>query len=111
MTRQEKLFLEDNEAVTREKDAAYIEAKEQAVRGKIAEIDRIINENTEGWNTTRMGKVELTVLRLAIYEMLYDDDIPCGRGHRRGGGDREEIRTGKCRRFCQCGPCENYEAG
>lgn len=78
MSRQEKLFLEDNEAITREKDAAYIEAKEKAVREKITEIDRIINENTEGWDTTRMGKVELTVLRLAVYEMLYDEDIPAG---------------------------------
>lgn len=78
MSRQEKLFLEDNEAIIREKDAAYIEAKEKAVREKITEIDRIINENTEGWDTTRMGKVELTVLRLAVYEMLYDEDIPAG---------------------------------
>ena len=60
------------------KDAAYIEAREQAVRGKITEIDRLINENTEGWDTTRMGKVELTVLRLAVYEMVFDDDIPTG---------------------------------
>ncbi|MDE6923854.1 MAG: transcription antitermination factor NusB [Acetatifactor sp.] len=78
MPRQERLFLENNEAVVREKDAAYIEAREKAVRGKLAEIDRIIDENTEGWDTTRMGKVELTVLRLAVYEMLYDDEIPAG---------------------------------
>lgn len=78
MPRQVRLFLEDNEAVVREKDAAYIEAREKAVLEKITEIDRIINENTEGWDTTRMGKVELTVLRLAVYEMLFDDDIPAG---------------------------------
>jgi len=36
----------------------------------------LINDNTEKWDTTRMGKVELTVLRLAVYEMLFDDDIP-----------------------------------
>ena len=29
-----------------------------------------------GWKTKRMGKVELTILRLAVYEMLYDDTIP-----------------------------------
>ncbi|MCM1064101.1 MAG: transcription antitermination factor NusB [Eubacterium sp.] len=78
MPRQEKLFLEDNEAITREKDAAYIEERERAVREKLPEIDRIINENTEGWDTTRMGKVELTVLRLAVYEMLFDEHIPVG---------------------------------
>lgn len=78
MPRQEKLFWENSEAVVREKDAAYIEAREKAVRGKLAEIDRIINENTEGWDTARMGKVELTVLRLAVYEMLFDDEVPAG---------------------------------
>ncbi|MCI9676306.1 MAG: transcription antitermination factor NusB [Lachnospiraceae bacterium] len=78
MPRQERLFFEDNETVTREKDAAYIEAKEKAVREKISEIDQIIDKNTEGWDTTRMGKVELTILRLAVYEMLFDEDVPKG---------------------------------
>lgn len=78
MPRQVRLFLEDSEAGLQEKDAAYIEAKEKAVRERVAEIDRIIDENTEGWDTSRMGKVELTVLRLAVYEMLFDDDIPAG---------------------------------
>ena len=78
MPRQVRLFLEDSEAGLQEKDVAYIEAKEKAVREKKAEIDRIIDENTEGWDTSRMGKVELTVLRLAVYELLFDDDIPAG---------------------------------
>ena len=78
MPRQERLFFEDNETVTREKDAAYIEAKEKAVREKISEIDQIIDKNTEGWDTTRMGKVGLTILRLAVYEMLFDEDVPKG---------------------------------
>ncbi len=78
MPRQAKLFLEDNEAVVREKDALYIEEREKAVRGKKEELDRIINENTEGWDTTRMGKAELAILRLAVYEILFDDDIPAG---------------------------------
>lgn len=78
MPRQEKLFLEGNEAITQEKDASYIEERERAVREKLTEIDRIIDENTEGWNTSRMGKVELTVLRLAVYELLFDQDIPTG---------------------------------
>ena len=78
MPEQVKLFLEDSEAGLQEKDVAYIEAKEKAVRENKAKIDRIIDENTEGWDTSRMGKVELTVLRLAVYEMFFDDDIPVG---------------------------------
>ncbi len=48
----------------------------ELIQGKIADIDALINENTEGWDTNRMGKVELTVLRLAVFEMLYDEDVP-----------------------------------
>lgn len=48
----------------------------ELVQAKIADIDKVINENTEGWDTTRMGKVELAVLRLAVYEMRYDEEVP-----------------------------------
>ena len=40
------------------------------------EIDEKINEIAEGWRTRRMGKVELTILRLAVFEMKYDEEIP-----------------------------------
>ena len=46
--------------------------------GHEAEIDNIINELSIGWRIERMPKVDLCVLRVAIYEMLYRDDIPCG---------------------------------
>ena len=78
MPRQMRLFLENNESVSSQKDSDYIEARCQAVREKIPEIDKLIDDNTEGWKTGRMGKVELSVLRLAVYEMRYDDDIPAG---------------------------------
>lgn len=78
MPRQERLFMEDNEAISSRKDADYIEARCDAVRERLAEIDGFINRNTEGWNTARMGKVELAVLRLAVFEMRFDDDIPAG---------------------------------
>ena len=42
----------------------------------LPEIDRLIEENTEGWKLKRIGKVELNILRLAVFEMKYDDDIP-----------------------------------
>ena len=74
MPRQMRLFLEDNEEIGSQKDADYIESRCQ----KIPEIDRLIDDTTVGWETSRMGKVELAVLRLAVYEMRYDEDIPAG---------------------------------
>lgn len=76
MTRQISLFLEDGETNASRKELDYIAERCQAVREKIPEIDGLINGNTEGWNTARMGKAELAILRLAVYEMRYDSDIP-----------------------------------
>ena len=42
------------------------------------EIDGILNENAKGWKTSRMNKVDLTILRLAVYELKWDDEIPVG---------------------------------
>ena len=36
----------------------------------------MIGETAEGWKVSRMGKVDLTILRLAVYEMKYDEDVP-----------------------------------
>ena len=38
----------------------------------------MINEHTTGWKTGRMNKVDLSVLRLAVYEMKWDDEVPVG---------------------------------
>lgn len=63
---------------TKEKDEAYITEKYGKIAEKIAEIDEKINANITGWKTSRMNKVDLTILRLAVYEMFYDEDIPVG---------------------------------
>ena len=70
----ERYFDQLEEA--KEKDREYIQKKAQAVAEHIEEIDRLINEHTTGWKTTRMNKVDLTILRLAVYEMKWDDDVP-----------------------------------
>lgn len=57
---------------------AYIQAKEQKIADKTEEIDKLLNEHTTGWKTSRMNKVDLTILRLAVYEMKWDEDVPVG---------------------------------
>ncbi len=48
------------------------------VSDKVTEIDTAINEVAKGWKTERMGKVDLALLRIAVYEIKYDEDIPVG---------------------------------
>lgn len=61
-----------------DKDREYIQAKYEAVAARVPEIDSMLNEIAKGWKTSRMSKVDLTVLRLAVYEMKWDEDIPEG---------------------------------
>lgn len=61
-----------------EEDLKYIREKYDEVVASIDEIDDFINEISDSWKTARMGKVDLNILRLALYEMIYDDDIPTG---------------------------------
>lgn len=53
----------------------------EKIAAKLPEIDAMLNEKAEGWNTGRMGKVELTLLRLGIYEILFDETVPGGGCH------------------------------
>lgn len=75
MPQQMQLYFEQLEQAG-EKDKEYISRKAQAVADRREEIDELINTHTSGWKTTRMNKVDLTLLRLAVYEMKWDDDVP-----------------------------------
>lgn len=49
------------------------------VRGTVShidEIDKLINLCIKGWSFERLGKADLAILRVAVYEMKYRDDIP-----------------------------------
>ena len=79
MPEQLKLYFEGEENRNLEKDIqAEIEEKYEDIVAGIVQLDERINEVAEGWNTTRMGKVELTILRLACYEMDHDEKVPTG---------------------------------
>ena len=78
MEEQCHLFLEHEEIEMSENDETHIIEKYKAIHEKLEEIESMINEKAKGWNTDRMGKVDLTVIRLAFYEMKFDESIPDG---------------------------------
>ncbi len=57
-------------------DGGYVKNKVERIMECIPQLDASINEIAKGWTTWRMGKVELTILRLALYEIQYDEDVP-----------------------------------
>lgn len=78
MPRQARLYLENTDETITQQESELIETRAEQVLEKRAEIDALINANTEGWDTTRIAKVDLTVLRLAVYEMRFDEEIQVG---------------------------------
>lgn len=57
-------------------ERAYLERRAEQVMEKIPEIDETIKAGARGWKLERIGKVELAVLRLALFEVLFDEEIP-----------------------------------
>lgn len=74
---QAQLFFEDEEQkVLSEKEKKQILDKVNQIISHLSEIDTWIDEKAEGWSVSRIGKVELAILRLAIFEICYDESIP-----------------------------------
>lgn len=71
------LFFEELDK-KEEEDTAYIQRKFDAIMSQLTEIDRLVNEAAQGWKTSRMGKVDLSIIRLAVYEMKFEEDVPTG---------------------------------
>ena len=78
MAEQENFFFDSEENTGSEEENAWISGKFNRIIVKLDEIDQALNERVQGWNTERMGKVDLTILRLAVYEVIYDESIPTG---------------------------------
>ncbi len=77
MAEQFHLSLDEAKAATKA-NHSYMESKCGDVLERLKEIDEMINKAAHGWKTTRMGKVELAIIRLAVYEIKYEEDIPVG---------------------------------
>ncbi len=80
MPEQTRLFFETDpeEVKVNEANRELIVKREEAILAKLPEIDAAISENAVGWTIERMGKVDLAIIRLAVYELMFDEDIPAG---------------------------------
>lgn len=71
---QIRLALEGREGIS-EADAEYISNKVRKIASCCSEIDAAVNGTAEKWKTSRMAKADLSIIRLAVYEMKYDPDV------------------------------------
>lgn len=64
----------DDKAID-ELDRAEIESRVNDIALHLGDIDEKISGACRGWKLSRLGKAELSILRLAAYEIFYDDDV------------------------------------
>ncbi len=76
MPHQMRLYFDQLEEPADDASEEFIEHRFKAILDILPELDEMINSRIEGWSTGRMGKVELALVRLATYEMRYDEDVP-----------------------------------
>ncbi len=69
-------FWNDAEKNPADRDRNYVEEVIRGVIEKRREIDRTIGRYTENWDMDRLGVLDRTVMRVAVFEMLYRGDIP-----------------------------------
>lgn len=77
MTEQVSLYFDGLEELE-DKDKEYMREKYAHVLEHLGEIDQTLDGISKGWKTKRMSRVDLTALRLAVYELKFDNDVPVG---------------------------------
>ena len=60
------------------KHADYIDRVVWGVFDRLAELDGVIENFLRGWDIDRINRIDLAIMRLAIYEMLCEKDVPHG---------------------------------
>ncbi len=77
MPEQLSLYLDSIEGLS-EEDRAYLLERYEEVHDRIPEIDRMLNDTARGWKTDRFASCDLAILRVACYELIFDEAIPEG---------------------------------
>lgn len=71
-----EVFFNETDDVIAEEDKEFILKEVEGVKEHISEIDEMIANVAKGWTIDRMSKVDLAILRLAVYEMKYSEETP-----------------------------------
>ncbi|WP_459481894.1 transcription antitermination factor NusB [Clostridium saccharoperbutylacetonicum] len=69
-------FTENYEGNIKDIDLEYIKQALNGVETNKEEIDKVIEANLHNWKLERISKVNLSILRLATFELLHDETVP-----------------------------------
>ncbi len=73
---KEQIAMYQDKQNINSEEFAPVRAKLESLVEKEGEIDMILAGAARGWRLNRMGKAELTILRVAVYEIRFDEDVP-----------------------------------
>lgn len=77
MIEYEKAIIdEDDKYDVPDIDREFVTSEVTGIINNIADIDSIIEKYTVGWTLNRLASADIAILRLAVYEILYVEDIP-----------------------------------
>lgn len=68
--------IENAQFARDEKVSGFARSLFEGVIGNLEKIDKIIDENLAGWKRDRISRTALAVLRLAVYEIVFENDTP-----------------------------------
>jgi N utilization substance protein B len=71
-------FLDEENSRPKGRDAEYIDRAFWGVFERMNELDSVIENFLRDWTISRINKIDLALMRLSIYEMLCEKDVPLG---------------------------------
>ena len=69
-------IIEDAAAARDAEAGTYARRLAFGVEEHIAQLDSMIEKHLKGWKMNRVSKVALTIMRISVYEMLYEKSVP-----------------------------------
>lgn len=73
---EDELKESEMECKVSEKDEELILKRLDDIMVKLPQINRLLDEAADKWELSRMAKVDLTLLRLSLFEIMFDRDVP-----------------------------------
>jgi N utilization substance protein B len=71
-----ELYWEGEEDEPTNAEYGDISSKLKDIIAHKAEIDELISNNAKGWKINRISNADLNIMRVAVYEIRWDDDVP-----------------------------------